>query len=203
MSFWVGWVLTAVVGVVDQGTGTLGLVAVLLALLVLWVVLPWEPTRGLRAVLPVVFLIAALSVGGFGGGATYLPLLLASLANMTLSLGLVPAIFAAVGDVLLIGLASWAAGWTQAADLMADVVSLGVLSLFAISMAHAVSQARSHRNEAVALLAQVEELTIAEERARMARDMHDSLGHSLTAVKFSIDSATRLDGKGRSDDAWR
>jgi signal transduction histidine kinase len=32
----------------------------------------------------------------------------------------------------------------------------------------------------------------------MARDMHDSLGHSLTAVKLSLDAVTRLDQRGEA-----
>ncbi|QBI55200.1 sensor histidine kinase [Streptomonospora litoralis] len=46
------------------------------------------------------------------------------------------------------------------------------------------------------------ELAVAEERARMARDMHDSVGHYLTVVNMSLANAQRFRDT-RPEEAWR
>jgi signal transduction histidine kinase len=200
VSFWIGWALTALIGAVEPRAHAPTVAIVLAVLLGSWLVLPWEPAHGWRRALPGVFFLAVLSLAIIGAGATYLPLLLAALANLTFSLGRTTAIAVAVAELLLMFLLVilGRASAPNATALLGDAVSMGVLSLFAIAMADAVIQARDRRAEAVALNAQVEELTITDERARMARDMHDSLGQSLTAVKLSIDAASRLDARGES-----
>ncbi|MFD3688457.1 sensor histidine kinase [Nocardiopsis sp. NPDC058631] len=52
-----------------------------------------------------------------------------------------------------------------------------------------------HRSE------RVRELTVAEERARMSREMHDSTGHYLTALAMSLSNALRF-RTARPDAAW-
>lgn len=47
----------------------------------------------------------------------------------------------------------------------------------------------------------VRELTVAEERARMSREMHDSTGHYLTALTMSLSNALRF-RTARPDAAW-
>ncbi|GAA0975354.1 hypothetical protein GCM10009551_008710 [Nocardiopsis tropica] len=49
--------------------------------------------------------------------------------------------------------------------------------------------------------ARVRELTVAEERARMSREMHDSTGHYLTALAMSLSNALRF-RTARPDRAW-
>jgi signal transduction histidine kinase len=50
---------------------------------------------------------------------------------------------------------------------------------------------------------QVEELTVARERNRMARDIHDTLGHYLTVLNVQIETAQKLSGRdaARSQEA--
>ncbi|MBB4930261.1 signal transduction histidine kinase [Lipingzhangella halophila] len=48
----------------------------------------------------------------------------------------------------------------------------------------------------------VRDLTVAEERARMARDMHDSVGHYLTVINMDLTNAERF-RVARPDDAWQ
>jgi signal transduction histidine kinase len=38
----------------------------------------------------------------------------------------------------------------------------------------------------------MKELTVAEERARMSREMHDSLGHYLTVINVGLHNAQRF-----------
>src|SRR5690606_40389884 len=59
-----------------------------------------------------------------------------------------------------------------------------VLAAFSLGMASAVLRARE-------LAARVRELTVAEERARMAAEMHDSIGHHLTVIKLGLENADR------------
>jgi signal transduction histidine kinase len=199
-SFWIGWVLTVVIGYAEPRAHTPTVLSVLVVVLVAWLVLPWRPVSGWRRVTPAVFFLAVLSLAVIGAGATYLPLLLAALANLTFSLGRAEAIAVAVAQLgMMVAVIFYARGSTAVAtELVADLVSMAVLSLFAIAMAEAVIRARARRAEALSLLTQVEELTIAGERARMARDMHDSLGHSLTAVKLSLDAAIQLGARGEA-----
>ncbi|MFJ9555645.1 histidine kinase [Nocardiopsis sp. NPDC101807] len=49
--------------------------------------------------------------------------------------------------------------------------------------------------------ARVRELTVAEERARMSREMHDSTGHYLTALAMSLSNALRF-RTARPEQAW-
>lgn len=163
--------------------------------------LSWDKVRGLRAVLPVLFFLAPFPIGIFGSGSTYLPILLAALANMTFTLGLRWSISAAAFATLLVGASSAVLGLPPLA-ILGEVVAISMVCAFAIAMVHAVVQARVSRNEALVLLEQVEELTLAEERSRLARDMHDSLGHSLSAIKIALDSAIRLDERNNSSQAW-
>ena len=50
---------------------------------------------------------------------------------------------------------------------------------------------------------QVEELTVARERNRLARDIHDTLGHYLTVLNVQIETAQKLSGRdaARSQEA--
>lgn len=64
--------------------------------------------------------------------------------------------------------------------------------LAALEEAHGELRRRSER---------IRELTVAEERARMSREMHDSTGHYLTALTMSLTNALRF-RTARPDAAW-
>jgi signal transduction histidine kinase len=64
--------------------------------------------------------------------------------------------------------------------------------LTALEEAHGELRRRSDR---------IRELTVAEERARMSREMHDSTGHYLTALTMSLSNALRF-RTARPDSAW-
>lgn len=199
MSFWVGWVLAGVFAVVDPRADAATAAVLLGVLLGGWLVLPWDPARGWRRAIPVAFFLAVVSADFVGVGTIILPLLLSALANLVFTLGRSTAIGVAVMVILVLLLGPVFAQPTT--ELLVDAVSLVVLAVFAIALASAVLTERARRAEAVALVARVEELTIAGERARMARDMHDSLGHSLTAVKLSLDAAALLDARDQQAQA--
>lgn len=78
--------------------------------------------------------------------------------------------------------------------------------LFFAAFAHSLARADAARRESQALLdelqvahrqlqeyaTQVEELAVAEERNRLAREMHDTLGHRLTVAAVQLEGAQRL-----------
>lgn len=61
-------------------------------------------------------------------------------------------------------------------------------------MALLLEQIRQANAELVAARAKEKELTIAEERVRMARDLHDGLGHHLTALSIQLQAAEKMIG---------
>jgi signal transduction histidine kinase len=93
--------------------------------------------------------------------------------------------------------------WYARSDYLADVLMFGVGVVLAIAMAGIAvgEQASRMRLETVlrdlreshdqlgAYAAQVAQLSAAAERNRLARDIHDSLGHYLTAIAVQLEKA--------------
>jgi len=84
--------------------------------------------------------------------------------------------------VLLAGFAVWVPGWYRDANYVSDVLMFGLGLIMAIAMADVA--AREVRSAA-----RVAELSVAAERNRLARDIHDSLGHHLTAISIQLEKA--------------
>ncbi|MCP3804783.1 sensor histidine kinase [Allokutzneria sp. A3M-2-11 16] len=184
------WVVVAV-PVVRYATGAeLGWAgpipqAIALAVLVaVWLVLPWDPGSSRRFVGPVFFgvCIAVTVLGGYG---TEGPLLVVALANLVFLFGLrVGAVLSAALLITMLVTAPTLAGATWASSL-SQAISLGTMFACMLGLASAVNEARASRQR-------VRELTVAEERARMARDLHDSTGHHLTVIKVGLENAERF-----------
>jgi signal transduction histidine kinase len=82
----------------------------------------------------------------------------------------------------------------------------GVLYTFGAAFASALARADAARRESQSLLAELqeahrqlqeyalrgEELAVVEERNRLAREMHDTLGHRLTVASVQLEGAQRL-----------
>ncbi|MFG2822757.1 sensor histidine kinase [Kitasatospora sp. NPDC048365] len=78
--------------------------------------------------------------------------------------------------------------WEQPAyvsDLLMSVLGLAL----ALSMAGATVAARRSRARLARYAARVAELSAAEERVRVAREIHDSVGHHLTAAAIQLEKA--------------
>lgn len=106
--------------------------------------------------------------------------------------------------VLFIGKA-WLADllWYANVDTMSNLLIFILLLIFMQVMARAIYRDEANSRELERLLAdleasnrrlqayaaQVAELAAAEERNRLARDIHDSLGHYLTAVNIQLEKA--------------
>ncbi|GII84009.1 hypothetical protein Ssi03_19990 [Sphaerisporangium siamense] len=92
----------------------------------------------------------------------------------------------------------WAApGWPGDIEYVSDLLMLGVgliLSFAVAGVAAGAEEDRARLRESNARLAayagQAGELAAAAERVRVARDIHDGLGHHLTAVAVLLEKAT-------------
>ncbi len=111
--------------------------------------------------------------------------------------------------------ASFAFGISLGEGLIAFFL-YGVLYAFVGAFAHALVRADSARRESQSLLAELqeahrqlqeyalhaEEMAVVHERNRLAREMHDTLGHKLTVAAVQLEGAQRLCAydPGRAED---
>lgn len=75
------------------------------------------------------------------------------------------------------------------------VFPLGVYtagSIFVIFFSLVIMAEQKSRQQAEALTSQVEALTVTLERTRIARDIHDSLGHTLTDLNIQLEVAQKM-----------
>lgn len=105
--------------------------------------------------------------------------------------------------LFMVRLWSFTPAWYLNGDYVADLLIFTIGLLFAISMANVVSGEEASRAHAEQLLAdlaashqklqlyaeQVAELAAVAERNRLARDIHDSLGHYLTVINIQLEKA--------------
>src|SRR5690606_31954574 len=181
-----------------------------------WPFLHWaaQPLPRRAAVLSIAFFASAHLVRRTSGGAPVFVISSIAIGNVVLVLGVRAAVvcallsavtplpaFALTGDSLLRGL-------FEAATLL----FLGAMMILVFS---GLLDARRRAEQTRSLLAELEdahselrryaertrELSIAEERARMAREMHDSVGHYLTVINMGLANAERF-RRARPEAAW-
>ncbi|WP_051467238.1 sensor histidine kinase [Actinomadura oligospora] len=196
-AFWASFGLIYLVPVVKVVSGYAGLRLVLAALaLVLYVTVymatpltmtSWmEPPRRLTHAL--VALFAALCAGlpfAFGSAWVGMPIYLSILVAMSLPLRTVPYGVAAAALVAVVQCWWLDVGRDGLLTITMTTLSLG---LFMFAFRHArtlVAQLREARAEATRLAA-------ANERLRIARDLHDLLGHSLSLIVLKSELARRM-----------
>ncbi|WP_143261716.1 sensor histidine kinase [Allokutzneria sp. NRRL B-24872] len=208
--FWVVVAVPVVRFAAGTGGGRFGPLPqalVLAALVAVWLTLPWERTSN-RKYLGAVFFALSLTAAIMGGYGVEGPLMVVALANIVFLFGLRAG--AVLSALLLLGLvlsvpAMPGGTWTAA---LAQTVSLGTMIACMLGLASAVTEARTsselleraHR-ELRRHADRVRELTVAEERARMARDLHDSTGHHLTVIKVGLENAERYRDRD-PEQAW-
>lgn len=81
-------------------------------------------------------------------------------------------------------------GWHLRAAYVADLVMFALGLVLAITMAAVAVGEQDARARLEGTLREVEALSAAQERNRLAREIHDSLGHHLTAVGIQLEKAT-------------
>jgi signal transduction histidine kinase len=201
----------------DPFADTIVLVSVvgLLACCALWPFLAWSPASPLRRraastaflVINVFCMLSsnhttllllclgtmnAVAVFGLPGGIAYGAAVLIFGLGLSLVVPGVPFVLGLVSGTMLLFIVVASGmvfvGLTVAARRAEHTREL----LAALEEAHEELRRRSDR---------IRELTVAEERARMSREMHDSTGHYLTVLTVSLSNAVRF-RTARPDAAW-
>ncbi|GAA4979809.1 signal transduction histidine kinase [Nonomuraea thailandensis] len=194
VTFWAVYAVMLAGGAVSvrglPGTALFALTMVLVA--GLWLVMPAGRDAGAARKLAAPGLLVVVPFAGeFVGGLHSAMLLIAMvhvafLYGMRVAVRVVCAYVAAMGAVIAV---LSGGDWGVMAE---QIVLLVLFAVFSLAMAAALIEARTQREAAQRLIERIRELAVAEERARMARDMHDSIGHQLTLIKMSLENAERF-----------
>lgn len=105
--------------------------------------------------------------------------------------GPTPAIALGVGCVALLAGAFtlWVPHWQVEAAYISDLLMFALGVVLAVAMAAVAVREQQARSRLEGTLAQVAELSATRERNRLAREIHDSLGHHLTAIGIQLEKA--------------
>lgn len=79
--------------------------------------------------------------------------------------------------------------WHVRAEYISDVLMFALGTVLAIAMAAVATGEQRARLQLAGTLEQVADLSAARERNRLAREIHDSLGHHLTAIGIQLEKA--------------
>lgn len=139
----------------------------------------------------VIYLLVEFAIGlrintlAWGGGLPFILLPLAAQAVI-----LLPRLLAAAMCLLVIagvsGNLSWVPEWPHWLRNIAQATAAVVFVVVYVGVAH---REREARQRAEALSAEVAQLAAANERNRMAREIHDTLGHYLTVIHVQLEAA--------------
>ncbi|MGW0909484.1 sensor histidine kinase [Streptomyces sp. NPDC002853] len=133
--------------------------------------------------------VVALDVSGL---AQVLYVLLPFTAYFIFGRGIALALGALCVTGLLTGNVLTAPGWHRDLEHVSDLLMLCVGLILALSMAAVAVGEQRARRALEGYATQVAELSAAAERNRLARDIHDSLGHHLTAVSVQLEIASEF-----------
>ncbi len=187
------------------------LVAVFLA--VTWLALPWDPSAPRRRKLAApALLLATFALGHITVFLWAMPLYAMSVANAVFLLGFRPAVAIACLTPFLVTINTYFAMGTMSGVGLAGAAFMGALMIpvsgFVFGICKLLAEAvQSHRaletanTELRRQAAKIRELAVNEERTSVAREVHDALGHHLTAINLQLQNAERFSEKdpARSD----
>jgi signal transduction histidine kinase len=152
--------------------------------------------RRSNLVVAVAYLLIEFGVGmrinalAWGGG---LPLILLPLAAQAVIL--LPRVLAAAMCMLVIagvsGNLSWVPAWPH---WLRNVAQATAAVVFVVVYVGVAQRERDARQKTEALSAEVGQLAAANERNRMAREIHDTLGHYLTVIHVQLEAARAVIG---------
>ncbi|MDQ3171152.1 MAG: sensor histidine kinase [Acidobacteriota bacterium] len=145
-------------------------------------------------VISVVYLLIEFAIGmringlAWGGG---LPLILLPLAAQAVTL--LPRVLAAAMCVLVIagisGNLSWVPAWPH---WLRNIAQATAAVVFVVVYVGVAQRERAARERAEELTVEVAQLAAANERNRMAREIHDTLGHYLTVIHVQLEAARAI-----------
>ena len=152
--------------------------------------------RRANVIVAVAYLLIEFWVGmrinalAWGGG---LPLILLPLAAQAVVL--LPRLLAAAMCVLVIAGVSghlvWVPGWPH---WLRNIAQATAAVVFVVVYVGVAQRERDARQRADALSAEVAQLAATNERNRMARQIHDTLGHYLTVIHVQLEAARAVIG---------
>ncbi|WP_157548021.1 sensor histidine kinase [Nonomuraea candida] len=194
VAFWAVYAVTLAGGLATaRGPADLGLFAGVMALVAgLWLVIPAGRDAGaLRKLAAPGLLLTLPFVGQFVSG-LHSAMLLVAMVHVAFLYGMRVAVAIVAAYVVVMGAVVALLSGGDWAVMVDQVVLLVLFAVFSLAMAAALLEAGRQREAAQRLIERIRELAVAEERARMARDMHDSIGHHLTLIKMSLENAERF-----------
>ncbi|MFC0533748.1 sensor histidine kinase [Phytohabitans kaempferiae] len=100
------------------------------------------------------------------------------------------ALAAACLALLVTGFSVSTPGWHRDAEYVSDLLMFTIGLVLAVCMAGVATAERDARARLERTLDRVAALSAAMERTRVARDIHDSLGHHLTAIAIQLEKAS-------------
>lgn len=208
-----GFFIWVVIGTSSAGVASLGVTGISIVVIgTLWALRAHRPTRRVLLLVTVVTALIAPAAAALGNATFTLPMLLlvaalavldvSVLAGVLVSLWL-PAVLFFAHTLIGSSLVGAALNALPTVVLMGFGFVLGV-ALRSYEQAHAQDQRLlTERDRAAARLEEAmeklrrateleKELVLADERTRSARDLHDGLGHRLTAISMSLEFAQRM-----------
>lgn len=204
---------------VEMRFGAAPFTLAMVVLAALWMALPWDRSASVRRklVAPAFMAVLFSLIFFFTDGGWFVLIFPFVFANAVFLFGVQGGLAYAAAPLAISFFSIWAFPYpgSNAGDAFRDTAGLAVLAAFTIVICAAMAEARRRREETEALLGELEsahdelrryaervkELTVAEERARMSREMHDSLGHYLTVINVGLQNARRFRDK-KPDAAW-
>ncbi|HEY3003576.1 MAG TPA: sensor histidine kinase, partial [Kribbellaceae bacterium] len=148
---------------------------------------PVAPAIALLAVRFALTVVAALADGS--GLAAILLVLLPFAAYFAFGRTVAIALGAGCVALVLARIALAEPRWYDDLERVSDLLMIAVGVVLAITMAGVAAEAQRGREELRRYAGQVAALSAATERNRVARDLHDSLGHHLTALSILLEQA--------------
>ncbi|MGY0231690.1 sensor histidine kinase [Longispora urticae] len=92
--------------------------------------------------------------------------------------------------LVLVGYQVASPGWTTDVEKVSDLLMFTLGLVLAVTMASVAVEERSGRRRLEESHRRIADLSAAAERTRIARDIHDDVGHHLTAVLVLLEKAT-------------
>jgi signal transduction histidine kinase len=188
-----GAFLTLVVGVVGSGLPAVSLLLGAAFTLLATVGFEWVDRRR-RAALSygyvAVLLVLGFAVFAASGAAVGATLLLVVLVIQSVLLLPLPAVAVVVGLVPLVHVRmSWRDGLREGLGTLAVMAFAAAVTVLLVREQRARAELAEAHRRLREYAAQAERLATAQERNRVARDIHDGLGHALTVVQMQVKAA--------------
>lgn len=170
----------------------------------LWVI--WRKSGQRSRVAAALFAVIAVVVMSFGNGALYYGIIWAALLMLGVTFSATRVLWGYATALVLIVLALHLASGSPAEFMLAEAIGTAVLAGIAAAVAVVLRDSLRVNDDLQDALARLDaahaelqrryaadrDLVLAQERERTARELHDDLGHRLTAVGLSLDYASRV-----------